>query len=92
MLLLDFSTNRLQLRSFHLNIVNVANVLVKFEPEYLLIIMNSDVNCVRLTLLWVIVCSLNSFVCGDFKGFDDTVLFKINWPGRDSTELLVSCR
>ncbi|RZF34826.1 hypothetical protein LSTR_LSTR011213 [Laodelphax striatellus] len=27
-------------------------------------------------------------VFGDLKGFDDTVLFKLNWPGRDSSELL----
>lgn len=21
--------------------------------------------------------------CNDYKGFDDTVLFKLNWPGED---------
>lgn len=21
----------------------------------------------------------------DFKGFDDTILFKLNWPGNDAT-------
>ncbi|XP_075224745.1 endoplasmic reticulum lectin 1 isoform X2 [Lycorma delicatula] len=51
-------------------------------------IMNSKVNCVHLTLLWWTVISLILCVHGDFKGFDDTVLFKINWPGRDSNELL----
>lgn len=29
----------------------------------------------------------------DFKGFDDTILYKINWPGKDVTDQLlkVSC-
>lgn len=28
--------------------------------------------------------------CHDLKAFDDTVLFKINWPGKSSSDLLVS--
>lgn len=27
-------------------------------------------------------------VCDDYKGFDDTVLFKINWPGADTIQLV----
>lgn len=25
----------------------------------------------------------------EFKGFDDTILYKINWPGKDVTDQLV---
>jgi hypothetical protein len=25
----------------------------------------------------------------EFKGFDDTILYKINWPGKDVTDRLV---
>jgi len=25
----------------------------------------------------------------DFKGFDDTILYKINWPGKDVTDRFV---
>lgn len=25
----------------------------------------------------------------DLKGFDDTTLFKLNWPGRDGNDLLL---
>ncbi|XP_012252600.2 endoplasmic reticulum lectin 1 isoform X2 [Athalia rosae] len=36
-------------------------------------------------VLFVVIC----FVYGhDLKGFDDTVLFKINWPGKSTTDLL----
>lgn len=26
----------------------------------------------------------------DFRTFDDTIIYKINWPGKSNTELLVS--
>ncbi|XP_022185059.1 endoplasmic reticulum lectin 1 isoform X1 [Nilaparvata lugens] len=45
--------------------------------------MNSIFNFVVFSLLIFV-----KFVIGDLKGFDDTVLFKLNWPGRDSSELL----
>jgi len=40
-----------------------------------------------------LVCSiqvirLDSVLSADIKGFDDTVLFKINWPGQDGADLL----
>jgi endoplasmic reticulum lectin 1 len=38
-------------------------------------------------------CLLNFIVLiqgTDVKGFDDTVLFKIHWPGRSGDDLLVS--
>lgn len=36
-----------------------------------------------------VLCTLISVVCGhDFRHFDDTVIFKINWPGKSDTELL----
>lgn len=39
----------------------------------------------------VVLINLYIVVFGhDLKGFDDTVLFKINWPGKSSAELLVS--
>lgn len=28
--------------------------------------------------------------CHDFKGFDDTIQFKINWPGKLDDSVLVS--
>ena len=39
--------------------------------------------CVMLINLYIVLGH-------DLKGFDDTVLFKINWPGKSSAELLVS--
>ena len=44
-----------------------------FSSEFILVFIN----------LYIIVFG------HDLKGFDDTVLFKINWPGQSSTELLV---
>lgn len=38
----------------------------------------------------LIVNILSEVTIADLKGFDDTVLFKINWPGKDAIELLVS--
>lgn len=38
-----------------------------------------------------VLCIVVTIVYGhDFKSFDDTVLFKINWPGKTSSDLLVS--
>ncbi|XP_077286148.1 endoplasmic reticulum lectin 1 isoform X2 [Arctopsyche grandis] len=34
------------------------------------------------TFYLVLVCFLHSINCHDFKGFDDTIQFKINWPGK----------
>lgn len=39
----------------------------------------------------VLFVNLYIVYCHDLKAFDDTVLFKINWPGKSSAELLV-CR
>ncbi|XP_043462535.1 endoplasmic reticulum lectin 1 isoform X1 [Leptopilina heterotoma] len=38
----------------------------------------------------VLVLFVNLYIvyCHDLKAFDDTVLFKINWPGKSSAELL----
>lgn len=41
-----------------------------------------------------LVFSLLAYICADircqdFKGFDDTVLFKMNWPGEDE-EIVVN--
>ncbi|XP_011343381.1 endoplasmic reticulum lectin 1 isoform X3 [Ooceraea biroi] len=36
-----------------------------------------------------VLCVLISAACAhDFRHFDDTVIFKINWPGKSNTELL----
>ncbi|XP_076239624.1 endoplasmic reticulum lectin 1 isoform X2 [Calliopsis andreniformis] len=36
-----------------------------------------------------VFCIILAFAyCHDFRNFDDTVLFKINWPGKTSSELL----
>uniref|UniRef100_A0A1B6G9A4 Endoplasmic reticulum lectin 1 n=1 Tax=Cuerna arida TaxID=1464854 RepID=A0A1B6G9A4_9HEMI len=40
------------------------------------------------TVLFIQICFLSFVFCTDLKGFDDTVLFKINWPGKDGAELL----
>jgi endoplasmic reticulum lectin 1 len=45
----------------------------------------------RFTLVSNIVLNVIVLIQGtDVKGFDDTVLFKINWPGRSGSDLLVS--
>ena len=47
--------------------------------------------CYLLTL--IVHCIFHSavFIQGtDVKAFDDTVLFKINWPGKSGSDLLVS--
>ncbi|KAM0732303.1 Endoplasmic reticulum lectin 1 [Formica fusca] len=39
--------------------------------------------------IYNVLCVLISVVYGhDFRHFDDTVIFKINWPGKSDTELL----
>lgn len=42
-----------------------------------------------LLLIWNCIFNIGILIQGtDVKGFDDTVLFKINWPGRSGNELL----
>lgn len=43
----------------------------------------------RIYLKLLIVFSLNFCYSQEFKGFDDTILYKINWPGKDVTDRLV---
>lgn len=39
--------------------------------------------------LYLVLCNVILLISGhDLKGFDDTVLFKINWPGKSSADLL----
>lgn len=38
----------------------------------------------------VLTLYINYVSTTDLKAFDDTVLFKVNWPGRDGNELFVS--
>ena len=45
------------------------------------------VSCVLLLLVNFLVSSTLSF---DVRVFDDTILFKINWPGKTGADLLVS--
>ncbi|CAK9794917.1 Endoplasmic reticulum lectin 1 [Anthophora quadrimaculata] len=41
--------------------------------------------------IFIVLCIVITVVYGhDFRSFDDTVLFKINWPGKSSSELLES--
>ncbi|CAK9821039.1 Endoplasmic reticulum lectin 1 [Anthophora plagiata] len=41
--------------------------------------------------IFIVLCIVITIVYGhDFRSFDDTVLFKINWPGKTSSELLES--
>lgn len=42
----------------------------------------------RIYLKLLIVFSLNFCYSQEFKGFDDTILYKINWPGKDVTDRL----
>lgn len=37
-----------------------------------------------------VLCIIGIVYGHDFRSFDDTVLFKINWPGKASSDLLVS--
>ena len=43
----------------------------------------------------VIGSIINVFVClvacHEYKGFDDSILFKINWPGNDEKVLVSLC-
>lgn len=38
----------------------------------------------------IVLCIIIIVYGHDFRSFDDTVLFKINWPGKASSDLLVS--
>jgi len=40
------------------------------------------------TIKWnlLVLISINYCLAQEFKGFDDTVLYKINWPGKDVTD------
>lgn len=41
--------------------------------------------------IYNVLCIIITIVYGhDFRSFDDTVLFKINWPGKSGSDLLVS--
>jgi hypothetical protein len=45
----------------------------------------------RFALISNFILNFSVLIQGaDVKGFDDTVLFKINWPGRSGNDLLVS--
>ena len=37
-----------------------------------------------------VLCIIVTVYGHDFRSFDDTVLFKINWPGKASSDLLVN--
>ncbi|XP_046739342.1 endoplasmic reticulum lectin 1 isoform X2 [Diprion similis] len=51
--------------------------------------MTSAFTDLRLHLIALITSNVICFVYGhDLKGFDDTVLFKINWPGKSAPDLL----
>lgn len=53
--------------------------------------MSDSIWYYRFTLISNIVLNFIVLIQGiDVKGFDDTVLFKINWPGRSGNDLLVS--
>lgn len=46
-----------------------------------------SLNSVKLK--FIIVFIVNICYSHEFKGFDDTILYKINWPGKDVTDQLV---
>lgn len=50
------------------------------------IIMISSFN---FKLLLLVLFLINVCHSQEFKGFDDTILYKINWPGKDVTDRLV---
>lgn len=39
--------------------------------------------------LFFFVLLINFCNLQEFKGFDDTILYKINWPGKDAADRLV---
>lgn len=45
----------------------------------------------RYVFFWCIVYAFNYVLSINIKGFDDTILFKINWPGLNSEDFIVSC-
>lgn len=48
---------------------------------------------IKLRTLWLLaVFLINHCYSQEFKGFDDTILYKINWPGKDVTDRLVKVR
>lgn len=41
--------------------------------------------------IYLVLCILISIThAHDFRNFDDTIIFKINWPGKSNTDFLVS--
>jgi hypothetical protein len=48
--------------------------------------------CDRFLFLCLFINILTLANAFNAKSFDDTVLFKLNWPGKDSFEALVSVR
>lgn len=39
----------------------------------------------------LVVCFIANSCCEvNFKGFDDSILYKINWPGKNGLDFLVS--
>lgn len=39
--------------------------------------------------IFFFVCLIHFCYLQEFKGFDDTILYKINWPGKDAADRLV---
>ncbi|XP_054261897.1 endoplasmic reticulum lectin 1-like isoform X1 [Macrosteles quadrilineatus] len=48
----------------------------------------SIISCNILLIFYLGISLLSGVLCSDIQGFYDTVLFKINWPGKDSADLL----
>lgn len=68
----------------HLNLRPLLFKLIHLELYYNIMIFSY-----RIYSKLLIVFLLNFCYSQEFKGFDDTILYKINWPGKDVTDRLV---
>jgi len=68
----------------HLNFWPLLFRLIHLELYYNIMILSN-----RIYWKLLIVSLLSFCYSQEFKGFDDTILYKINWPGKDVTDRLV---
>lgn len=75
------------------NFSEYSAVCTRFHSCLLLCILNMTWLCAGYCFYFFILVNFFSIITiygYDFKHFDDTVLFKINWPGKTGADLLVS--
>lgn len=53
------------------------------------VLLNNMISSYIFKLNLLVILLIHFCHSQEFKGFDDTILYKINWPGKDVTDQLL---